>query len=574
MGREDLTEDIMETEPRDNAEVADYDTVIPDDVFPVPANDISYEQSATIIFDRIAGHHRLFRRGGNVVEVVEEEDGPVIQVVSPARFASMVETFGNRVCRKEVQTKTEDGKPSKKKVVWRRTLLTVTSAQVILASQAAQTHLKEIHQVAQCPILLRTPDGPKIIHSGFCRRNDGIGIYITNRSTVPTVPLETAIAAVLSLTDDLHFKTPADKSRALAHYISPAIKMGGWLEADFPLDMSEAEESQSGKTYRQKVVAAIYGETCPLSAGNSRGGLGSLDETVSGLLLAGRPFIQIDNVRGKIDSPVMEMALRGSGRVQCRALRVSGSVAVKPFIWQMSSNGAEMTPDIANRSIITRIKKRAEDQPFKEYAEGDLFKHVVTNQSFFLGCVFAVVKTWADEMCPRTTDSRHDFREWTQSMDWIVQNVLGWREPLLDGHREQQARASSARLQWLRELGFAVVRDGKKGQFFSASNLADLMDEHGIVMPGATARDSRFPSMAVGRALGPLFKAAEGARVDVDGLSVYRFTRELLTHGSHNKKAFHRYVVQESGDDVAMDRDSAWELDGFELSAEAERVSF
>ena len=99
----------------------------------------------------------------------------------------------------------------------------------------------------------------------------------------------------------------SDFARAMSCMISPALKMGGIITDDFPLDVAEADQSQSGKTYRQKMVAALYNET-PSVITARKGGVGSLDESVANALLTGRPFITLDNLRGNLDSPLLEMA--------------------------------------------------------------------------------------------------------------------------------------------------------------------------------------------------------------------------------------------------------------------------
>ena len=89
------------------------------------------------------------------------------------------------------------------------------------------------------------------------------------------------------------------------------------------------------------------------------GGVGSLDESISAAMLGGRPFISIDNMRGRVDSQILESALRGHGHVDVRAVRKAPvQISTHSFLWQLSSNGADMTRDLANRSIIVRVRKR------------------------------------------------------------------------------------------------------------------------------------------------------------------------------------------------------------------------
>ena len=68
---------------------------------------------------------------------------------------------------------------------------------------------------------------------------------------------------------------------------------------------------------------------------------------------------------------------------------------------------------------------------------------------------------------------RHDFRDWCQTLDWIVQNILKM-PPLMDNHKSTQERMSNPKLVWLRNIALAVqqqkrlrsrVESGLVGEF-------------------------------------------------------------------------------------------------------------
>lgn len=264
-----------------------------------------------------------------------------------------------------------------------------------------------------------------------------------------------------------------------------------------------------------------------------------MDETLSRSLIAGKPFICFSNFRGRLESALLETAIRGQGRVECRALRVAATVDCSPFNWQLSTNGAELTRDLANRAIVTRIRKNPPSYAWREYPEGDLLAHVKANQGFYLGCVHAVIMEWARHGRPTTNEGRHDFRGWCQAMDWIVRNIFKL-PPLLDGHQEQQARVGNPALQWLRGVAIAVVKQGLTGDTMTASALADLSEEEDLALPGrAGCRDA--PNMQIGRAMGKLFK--QSSPVVVDSVTV---SRHEEWDDEHRKNVF-RYSFSENG---------------------------
>lgn len=482
---------------------------IPPGTFPIPAGPISFSQAAEVIFPAIGDKKRLFVREGVVHEVRELRGASYLEPLAPDRFCSLIEGFGHRIARREV-AKDADGK---KRVVWRSATLPVHTAKILLASDAALTSLPPIRQLVACPVLTKTGE---VLGRGW-HDYEG-GTFVADGAMPPAVPLEIAKTALQSLLQDFAFVTPSDYSRALASLISPALKMGGWIDDDFPLDLAEADQSQSGKTYRFKIVTAIYNEE-PAGITAPRGGVGSLDEAISEQLIRGRPFITLDNFRGRLDSTILEQAIRGLGNVSCRALRKTATVDCRPFLWQLSTNGAELTRDAANRAVITRIRKQPEGFAFKEFPEGGLFSHVQANQGFYLGAVFAVLREWLANDCERTNERRHDFAGWCGAMDWIVQRIFGMA-PLLDGHREEQARTSNPDLQWLREIVLAATA-ADIGRRAGIDMFLAIAEDNGIQFPGnPNSKDD--PAIRAGRILGRLFRDAGGDELAVDSFKIRR----------------------------------------------------
>jgi hypothetical protein len=109
--------------------------------------------------------------------------------------------------------------------------------------------------------------------------------------------LPEAVELLKSLLVDFRFSSPADRSRAVAALITPALTFGGLLSGRAPVDLAEADQSQAGKGYRHKITAAIYGYT-PIAVSQQKKGVGSLEESLDRALIAGYNFISIDNVRG------------------------------------------------------------------------------------------------------------------------------------------------------------------------------------------------------------------------------------------------------------------------------------
>ena len=520
---------------------ANWPVTVPENIFPVPAGRYNYTISGGKIFPAIAKFNLWFMRNGTVHEVFSDQDGAMLSPLTKDRAVSVLEEFasdtGKRIARFEIQE--VEGKKFPK---WRTSTMPTGSMEIMMQSNVARRHLPEIRQLLACPVIIEGADRScQTLAKGF--HSHGGGTYITHGEKPPEVPLAAAVEALLSIHGDFAFSSKSDHARAIAVMLSPALKMGGFINDDFPLHVAEATVSQSGKDYLQKMHSRIYNER-PAGIAPPKGGVGSLDETISKVLIAGRPFVCFSNFRGKLESAILESAIRGQGRVECRALRTSATVDCTPFIWQLSTNGAEFTRDLANRSVITRIKKQPADYAFNRYPEGDLIAHVEANQYFYLGCVFAVIRAWVDSGKPRTTDTRHDFRQWTQSLDWIVQGIFDL-PPLLDGHREEQARTANPALQWLRDLANAVIAEGHAGKTLTILELADVCVEASIDLPGR--KDSpEEPKFRIGRTLAKLFKEAQTIdentlQLKVDGIGVTRESSEEYNSDTRMTNTRHRH---------------------------------
>ncbi len=498
------------------------DRFIPVTVIPLPGAEIKYEAAAQHIFRLIAPARRLFMLRGVVHEVRGSATEAHLVPVSGDRLCVMLESFTlppdiakeaglPRMAGELLRTaryRLEDGKAS-----WTSARFPEASARKLLVTDAAFELLPSIRQLVYAPIL--ATEG--LLGQGY--HDHAGGTYVLSKKTAEMPSFPDAVATISGLLTDFDFPDEGDRSRALASIISPALKFGGWIDDDFPLDLAEADASQSGKTYRQRLVCAIYGEE-PASITPAKGGVGSVDEAIATVLMRGRPFINLGNFRGRLDSTIMEEALRGSGKVHCRALHRAAEVDCSPFLWQLSTNGAELTRDLANRSVITRVRKRPDNHKFQTYPEGDLVSHVKANQPRYLAAVHAIIREWHVQGCPTTNESRHDFRGWCRALDWFVQ-VLFNAAPLLQGHREEQLRTANPALQWLRSVIILIVKAGHVGKGLGAGDIAELCEENDTPPPGSTGKPT---DMRVGSVLARLFRENDGDVITVDG---HRFNRQI-----------------------------------------------
>jgi hypothetical protein len=466
----------------------------------LPSGGVTIKETAEELFERIGPTRTMFIRGGAVVVIVNQKGTLAMEVLGPAAARSRFESYAKFLAWRVGRNHQSVLKPA---------IIAQEMATALLESEEARKFLPSITGLINCPVIVASHHEIQIIGRGYhCQT----GLFITGGESPPTMDLFDAIPLLCELVEEFDFQTPSDRSRALASFITPALKLGGHLRGNLPADEAEADNSQSGKTYRQRLVAAVYNEMASLVTCRS-GGVGSFDESLNARLIAGHPFIHLDNFRGKLDSPHIEALLTAEksfpARVpHCREVMIDPS---RLFV-MLSSNGVETTRDFANRGSIVRNRKR-EGYKYRQYPEGDLLAHVRANQPRFLGAVFAIVREWIGRGRPRTDETRHDFREWAQTLDWIVQEILG-EAPLMDGHQAAQERVSNPNLTFLRNLALATSNQGRIGETLVASSLYEITESAEIGIPGLREPDANKGSRQIGTIMARLFKAGDSLTLD------------------------------------------------------------
>jgi len=493
----------------------------------LPGGTVTITESATTLFRRIAGHQKIFRRGKAVVTLQSNGTGTlVLEPLKPSAARSLFEGFGQFMAWRTGKRGDQVLKPS---------TIAEDTARALLDCQNATSLLPSISGIVSCAVVTECGGELKVCAKGF---SEETGLLITKGEAPDNVPLKEACASLLAVLSEFQFQSEGDKSRALASLITPALRMGNLIRGFVPADVAEADKSQSGKTYRQKLVAAIYGER-PELVPLKRGGVGSVDESLFEKLVNGRPFIQFDNYRGTLDSPALESFLTAEGTFPCRVPGIR-EIEVDPsrFFVLMTSNGVETTRDLANRSSIIRIFKR-EAVLFR-----DTLGDVQARQPYFLGCVFAIVREWHRQGKLRTSDTRHDFREWCQALDWIVQNVFGLA-PLMDGHLAAQERVSNPVLTFLRRVALEADKLTLLDVSHTTSRLFELADSAGIAVPGLPHGDTHDGEKArkvIGTKLAAVFKSSN--TVDLDGFTVERGESLQERSDGHGERAVKTYMFR------------------------------
>jgi hypothetical protein len=413
----------------------------------LPSGHTSFSQSAGRLFSILAKTGKFFFSGKRVCALANDNGHLSLEVIGDNQFRSAIEDHVRLFSWRE-----DHGRYLLKSGA----RCSLDQARVLLASSQAHKYLQPVATIHHCPCLIRWPDGnTAVLGKGY---HPFAGGRLVVGGAMPwQMSIDQARIMLFEVLEEFAFLSQADKSRAFAAIISPAIKALGSLDISFPLIVVEANESQAGKGFLLDLIGAVYRQPAGALLTQRTGGVGSFDESLSQRLIEANAIIRIDNIRGRLNSQLLEAILTCplDGTVSARVPH-KGESKVDPhlFSFQLTSNGFQATTDLTNRSCIIRILKR-NGFAFKTYGSSltNILDHVKAEQPRFLSAVYSLVNEWNAHGMPMSPDTRGQgaFRRWWQSMDWIITNLLCLPSPL-EGHETAQAGAANPTMGWLREI--------------------------------------------------------------------------------------------------------------------------
>ncbi len=477
----------------------------------------SFSECARQLGSLLTDRELIFNRGGSPVRLHRPGSQEPLVDVSGTELCNLMEYVAQvMTARKKTDRQTGETIVIRNRAVCRKWV----GAQLVIHDHLLG-QLPRIRIVTNCPVVTEL-EGRLITVKAYCR---DAGILVVGGELAEPMELDDAVNLLKELLSDYRFATPSDHSRALASLITPALIQGDLLGARAPLDLAEADQSQSGKGYLAKIRAAIYNAE-PGCVTERRGGPGSIEESFSKRLLDGGCFIELDNVRGVLDSPAIESALTEAYFLARVPFRPSADIEMRRVTIAMSSNRAELTRDLAERCSPICIMKQPEGYEYKSYPGGlDVATYIRSSaQGRYLRAVMTIIEKWHSCGKPETNEGRHSFRRWARVLDWIVQHICG-EAPLCDGLKGTRARITNPYLTWLRDVAIAVDRCGKLDADLRTSELLSIMEEAQVEIPGVKDEDLsgdawRTGLQATGRRLSRCFRDSEN--VIIDGMLISR----------------------------------------------------
>ena len=491
------------------------DAFKPKPVVMLPGGAVRISDSAAALGKLMASTGEVYQHGGASVVLCKTSDGTCrLDQLSPRGATSRFEEVAS-LCRWEKSKKGIEAKPA---------ICSTEDAGRILESRQWTGVVPEIKVMTDCPVIVRMRDGSAQEVHGYDAESC---VYAGGRQT-ERIQLSEGVELIKDMLFDFEFATPNDRSRAIASIISPALVFGGWLEGGHaPVDLTEADQSQSGKGYRCKLTTAIY-NAVPASVNVKSGGVGSMEESFDTKVIEGRPFILLDNVRAKVVSDKIETYTTMDSYGARVPHRMEVNVDPRRTVLMMTTNKAEMSIDLSKRCSIVNIMHRPAGYDYRAFPEGDILARIRAHQPRYLGAVHAIVREWASRGCLKASRRYGDsFAVWWGIMEWILVNIMG-EASCIDGQNAARTRVTSPMIQFLREIGIMVEGEGLTGTRIRASRMVDIANDNGLEIPGCDAdlsmdEGQNTAAKWIGRRLKPLFDPlGDGEGLDLGGFIVIR----------------------------------------------------
>jgi hypothetical protein len=480
----------------------------------LPCSKYPISDSAKDAFSGMATTGEYFCYGGAFAEIFEGK----VTALKPIEFASRLERVFSLV--KLVITKEGVSESASR--------CSEANAKELLGTREMREHSLPLSRISKIPVLVSDGNTPKILTgpNHYHREHE---LLVLQDEPIPDMTIEEAkVLLTDQLFGDYDFVTPSDYSRAVALVLTPAMSIGGLLGGtDYPMDLGIANQSQSGKTHRAKIIAAIYGEI-PHTISLKTRGVGGLDESIQAALVSGKRFILFDNVRGDFESQTLESIIRGSGEIEIRLpYRPIQVVSTSGYAFQLTSNQASLTPDLINRSLIVNNLKQPKDYRWKLLRGDDFIDHVRENQTPYLGAVYKILSEWISRGRPSTTENRHNFYKWAGAMDYIITEILGMPR-LLDDYDPRGLVDPT--VSWLR----LVIHNLQGEQKFDTTDLWNFLERNELEV--YSKKNTQVESAAgIGKLLTPIFPES-GTEIKIEGWTIKR------EDGTHEEKKFYRFT--------------------------------
>ena len=284
-------------------------------------------------------------------------------------------------------------------------------------SSSLSTMLPEITGVVQHPAYV---PGWKLAKPGL---NAG-GIYsVLEQESHPDDDAEVPAAEARKELDDLvvdfPFATDGDKANLIALMLTVLVRPA--IGGNIPLFAVSAGQARVGKTLlvQSLVAELLLGQRVRVTPWQRN--QESNDKRLTAALRSGDSLILLDNVRGIVDSPLLEAALT-SASLSVRTLFTHDVETIENgSIFVMTNNNAKLSRDLVYRCIDIRLQSPVADPAARRsFNHPDIFAHVRACRSRILALLVGMVERWKAAGRPGGKVLMGGFEEWSIAIGGVL----------------------------------------------------------------------------------------------------------------------------------------------------------
>jgi hypothetical protein len=420
------------------------------------------------------------------------------------------------------------------------------------------SRLRLAKRIIDSPILVKTSDGSARLEARtYIPALESIVLGETKDIEELQMELGEAKDILAELTAYWKWVDKIDLARGLAELFTPALLAGGFIERPVPAFLITADQPDAGKTFWHKAVGWIYGEDVDSNVLGGRTSIGGLEELLASALYHGRNFFFVDELDGKVKSPLINALLTGASRKNIRLpFHPMSEVDIEQFIVLLAGvKGFVLEEQFATRIVPVRINKPSGDGFQWNDSSGNLVSSwIKKNRLKFLGAIYAIIKKWVSLGMPVSApDSR--FPSWSVGVNGVLENVLETARVTFE-LTLCQADLANPIVAWIEEVHEEVpelfYKKGEEALSYSLNQFRRICVQAGLGIPGTdlSIRDQGALEKNQMRNLGAKFKVlARAGGSDAQETSVFRLGKYFLIRyrcgNKENGQPKYRYLFSE-----------------------------
>lgn len=366
----------------------------------------------------------------DIIEIgkIRQADNKMIEsgfmVVTPNRFVTLIEMLTNPFTTKP----TKDGE----EIIYRS--MNVVTACEVLESPYFQNKLPIIARIFDIQIPIIHDNKLVFPKRGYDKRFNSWVPYNAPQIQID-VPLDKAKDTIEFMLREFPFRTPLDKTYAIAGLITPFLRgLFPTFSTRTPIFIYMANRERSGKDYLAGINGMIYEgvhiQQTPICTSDQRGGESEeLRKKITSAIKEGRKRFHSSNNKGVLNNSTFE-AITTSEDHEDRLLGTNKTVTYKNEIdFSLSGNlGLKLTPDIINRGRVINLHLVEENANARKFKNPYLHEWVFTNRNLVISCLYALVRNWFEKGSPKGSTPFASFPKWSEICGGIME-AAGYDNP-------------------------------------------------------------------------------------------------------------------------------------------------